>query len=57
MGSYVSIDDHRILHFNGKPLFPITVRHMPEGATPQMLREIGFNAMRWTPFGMAAFEM
>ncbi|MSO21736.1 MAG: hypothetical protein EXQ58_00475 [Acidobacteria bacterium] len=56
MRPYVTIDDHRTLLFNGKPFFPITVRHMPEGATHQMLREIGFNAIRWTPFGMAAFE-
>ncbi|MBM3803488.1 MAG: hypothetical protein FJW26_14400 [Acidimicrobiia bacterium] len=56
MRSRVSIEAHRTLHFNGKPFFPIGARHVPDGATPQVLREAGFNAVRWTPFGMAAHE-
>ena len=56
MASQVSIDEQRILQLNGKRFFPITARHMPEGATPKLLCETGFNAMRWTPFGMDASE-
>ena len=56
MGTRVTISDHRILHVDGRPFFPIAARHMPIGATPAMLHEIGFNAMRWTPFGSDDME-
>ena len=50
-GSLVTIDNNRIIHVNGKPFFPIGARHMPLGATPKLLKETGFNCMRWTVFG------
>src|SRR6266542_2858866 len=45
------IDRHRILQLNGKPTFPILARHIPEGGSPQLLRDVGFHAFRVTVFG------
>jgi hypothetical protein len=53
-GSITTISADRILHVNGKPFFPIGARHMPVGATPALLKKVGFNAMRWPAFGMDA---
>jgi len=50
-GSLVTIDENRILHVNGQPFFPVGARHMPIGADPALLKETGFNCMRWTAFG------
>ena len=50
-GSQVTIGDDRIIHVNDEPFFPIGARHVPIGATPALLSEVGFNAVRWTPFG------
>ena len=49
--SIVSIGADRILQVDGRPFFPIGVRHVPEGSSPGMLREVGFNCIRWAPFG------
>lgn len=51
----VTIGPGRILQVDGKPFFPIAARHMPEGADYESLRSAGFNAVRWTPFGMDGF--
>jgi len=50
--SKVIIDEHRILQVNSKPFFPIGARHFPLGASLADLRLAGFNAFRWTPFGV-----
>lgn len=55
-GSAVTINKHRILQVKGRPFFPIAARHIPIGATPALLKEVGFNAVRWTPFGMDTLE-
>lgn len=49
--SLVTIGSGRILRINGKPFFPLAARHMPEGADYSMLQSVGFNSVRWTPFG------
>lgn len=50
-GSRVSIGADRILQLNGRPFFPIGARHIPIGASAALLRETGFNCMRWMAFG------
>lgn len=55
-GLTVTINEHRILQVKGQPFSPIAARHMPIGGTPALLQEVGFNAGRWTPFGMDALE-
>jgi len=50
-GSRVTIGKNRMLRVNGKPFFPIAARHIPNGATPSLLKQAGFNAVRWTAFG------
>ncbi len=52
----VTIDKNRITHINGQPFFPILARHLPEGGTPQLLAEAGFNGYRWAAFGTEAIE-
>jgi len=47
----VTIDENRITHVDGKPFFLIGARHMPEGGTPELLRDTGFNAYRTLAFG------
>lgn len=49
--SLVTIGKDRILTMNGRRFFPIGIRHMPKGASAGILREAGFNCMRWSPFG------
>lgn len=56
MATRVRIDENRMTQVDGQPFFPITARHMPTGATPALLAKAGFNALRWTPFGMDEFE-
>lgn len=51
MPSLVTIDANRITHINGKPFFLLGARHMPEGGTPEVLSEAGFNAYRVLAFG------
>lgn len=51
MPFYVTIDQDRIAHVDGKRFFLIGARHMPEGGTPQLLKEVGFNAYRILAFG------
>ena len=50
--SEVRIGRDRILRVNGKRFFPIAARHMPQGADSAMLRETGFNAIRWPAFSL-----
>ena len=47
----VTIDSNHITHVDGKPFFLIGARHMPEGGTPEILRDAGFNAYRTLAFG------
>ena len=56
MSSTVTVNRDRIFLVDGKPFFPIAARHMPNKATPDMLYNVGFNCMRWTPFGTDASE-
>ncbi len=49
--SRVELDKHRITRLDGRPFFLIGARHMPEGGTPALLYEAGFNAFRLTAFG------
>ncbi len=51
MATRATIDADRIVHLDGRPFFLIGARHMPEGATPELLREAGFNAFRTLAFG------
>ncbi|MGI0134306.1 MAG: hypothetical protein ACREBW_05055, partial [Candidatus Micrarchaeaceae archaeon] len=37
---------------DGEGLFPIGARHIPLGVTLSDLRRVGFNAFRWTAFGV-----
>ena len=53
MATHVCLDENRIARVDGRPFFPIIARHMPDGGTPAILSEAGFNAMRWTAFGTA----
>ena len=50
--SKVTIDENRIFWMNGRPVFPIGARHFPVGASFADVRAAGFNALRWTPFGV-----
>lgn len=69
MPNRVTIDEHRITRVDGEPFFPITARHVPTfpgtprdqlwRATPEQyraLRDIGFNAVRFVPFGGQGFD-
>ena len=56
MSTRVAIGRDRIIHVDNRPFFPIAARHVPVGATLDMLRDVGFNCMRWTPFGMDKHE-
>jgi len=49
-GSVVRIDKDRMLIVDGKRFLPIGARHIPKGADPAMLKEAGFNCMRWLPY-------
>ena len=51
MPNRVTIDGDRITHVDGEPFFLIGARHMPEGGTPELLRDAGFNAYRTLVFG------
>jgi hypothetical protein len=51
MARRVTIDSQRITHVDGRPFFLIGARHMPDGATPGLLRDVGFNAYRRMLFG------
>jgi len=51
MPSTVTIGRDRITCVNGTPFFLIGARHMPEGGTPELLRDAGFNAFRALAFG------
>jgi hypothetical protein len=51
-GSRVTIGEDRILRVNGKRFFPVAARHMPLGATPALLKQVGFNAIRWPAFAL-----
>ena len=68
MASRVEIDNNRITRVNGRPFFPITARHVPAFGPEQLrrpwhatasqyaaLHDIGFNAVRFVPFGGQAF--
>lgn len=52
----VSIDKNKVTHINGKPFFPVLARHIPEGGTPKLLAEAGFNGYRWAAFGTESAE-
>ena len=56
MGTRVTIDQDRILRVDEKPYFPITTGYVPEGATPALLSDVGFNTIRWIPFGVENYE-
>jgi hypothetical protein len=51
MPKHVTIGGHRLAYVDGSPFFLIGARHMPEGATPETLRDAGFNAFRTLAFG------
>ena len=51
MPTHVTIDENHITHVDGRPFFLIGARHMPEGGTPELLRDAGFNAYRTLAFG------
>lgn len=51
MSNAVVLDNNRITSVNGKPFFLVGARHMPDGGTPAILAEAGFNAYRWIAFG------
>lgn len=51
MASIVTIDADRITHVDGRRFFLIGARHMPDGGTPELLRDVGFNAFRALAFG------
>jgi len=51
MPTSVWFDKNRIAHVNGKPFFLIGARHIPEGGSPELLAEAGFNAYRLLTFG------
>lgn len=57
MTTCVTTHGAQALKVNGKPLFPITARHMPIGGSAKLLSDIGFTAMRWTPFGRAKYNI
>lgn len=46
----VTIGSDRILKVGGRRFFPIGARHIPKGADPNLLKDIGFNCMRWVAF-------
>ncbi|MAE64224.1 MAG: hypothetical protein CMJ18_08100 [Phycisphaeraceae bacterium] len=56
MPKHVELRRDHVCLADGRPVFPIIARHMPIGADEAMLRDVGFNAIRWTPFGMDACE-
>ncbi|MBI2824054.1 MAG: hypothetical protein HYX69_05095 [Planctomycetia bacterium] len=56
MSTIVTIDDDRMTRVDGRPFFPLAARHMPLGGDPAILRDVGFNALRWAPFGMLKYE-
>jgi hypothetical protein len=47
----VTFDQNRVAHVDGRPFFLIGARHMPDGGTPDILRDTGFNAFRQVVFG------
>ena len=51
MASVVRLDDNRLASVDGRPFFLIGARHMPDGGTPAILAEAGFNAYRRIAFG------
>ena len=56
MPKRVTINSDRITIADGQPFFLIGARHMPDGGTPQLLRDAGFNAYRVLAFGHEAAE-
>ena len=56
MPKHVEFRSDNIALADGKPVFPLIARHMPIGAEAALLHQVGFNAIRWTPFGMDADE-
>ena len=46
MPEIVQIGRDRVTQVDGRPFFLIGARHMPEGGTPEILRDAGFNAFR-----------
>ena len=51
MPAHVTFDRDCICHVDGEPFFLIGARHMPDGGTPAMLADAGFNAYRRLAFG------
>ena len=51
-GSKVIIGEDRVIRVNGQRFFPIAARHMPLGGSLDMLKEVGFNSIRWPAFSM-----
>jgi hypothetical protein len=50
MPKHVTFREDGITLVNGRPFFLVGARHMPEGATPPLLAEVGFNAYRHVAF-------
>jgi hypothetical protein len=51
MPKHVEFRSDNVAVADGKPLFPLIARHMPIGGEEALLHQVGFNAIRWTPFG------
>ena len=51
MPNRVTLDENKIAHVDGSPFFLLGARHMPLGATPDILADAGFNAYRTLAFG------
>ncbi len=51
MPTKVTVEQNKLVYADGKPFFLIGARHMPEGGTPAILAEAGFNAYRTLAFG------
>ena len=56
MGTVVRLNEDRTTTLNGRPFFLIGARHMPEGGTPAMLADAGFNGFRWLAFGSEGMQ-
>jgi len=46
----VTVGSDRILKVDGRRFFPIGARHIPNGADPKIIRDTGFNCIRWVAF-------
>lgn len=56
MPNRVTVDKNRTVRVNGEPFFLIGARHMPEGGSPRILSDAGFNAFRAMAFGSETAE-